>query len=335
MKEFQEIGIIGAGGWGTALAILLAEANLPIRLWGHNPELVEELKRTRLNSAYLPVLQLPENIFPTHDLADLLPCGLILFVTPSRALREVATQLAALQTPAQTIYVSCTKGMEHTSGKLMTDILQEVLQTQSVAVLSGPNHALEVAEKIPAAAVIGCRNESQREVLQKFFSLFPTFRTYSSDDLAGIQLGGALKNIFAIGAGCSDGFRMGDNAKAALVTRSLAEMMRLGVALGGKRETFYGLSGIGDLMVTCFSRHSRNRSFGERLGQGESPEKILQSMKMVTEGVPTTRSAFEKARELQIETPVIDGIHAVLYEKKNPQEIMKGLLGRSLKAEAT
>ena len=228
--------------------------------------------------------------------------------------------------------MSCTKGIEHDTGKLMSDILEECLPANPVAVLSGPNHAVEVAQRIPAAGVIGCRETELLETLQKTFSL-PTFRAYTSDDVTGIQLGGALKNVFAISAGVSDGFNMGDNAKAGLVTRALAEMMRLGVALGGRRETFFGLSGVGDLMVTCFSRHSRNRKVGERLGRGESPAQIQASMQMVAEGIPTALSAWQCAQRLEVETPIISEVHAVLYLNKPPHEAMWELLGRPPRAE--
>jgi glycerol-3-phosphate dehydrogenase (NAD(P)+) len=229
--------------------------------------------------------------------------------------------------------VSCTKGIEPESGKLMTQILEDELGLAEAAVLSGPNLAREVATGEPAAAVIGARDPGLQQLLQPLFSL-PTFRAYTSDDSTGIQLGGALKNIYAIGAGCADGFRMGTNAKAGLVTRCLAEMMRLGVALGGKRETFSGLSGIGDLMVTCFGSQSRNRQFGERLGRGETRAEIEASTRTVAEGIPAALSAWQQAHRLGVDTPVIDGIHAVLYQDLPPREVMMGLLGRSPKAEA-
>jgi glycerol-3-phosphate dehydrogenase (NAD(P)+) len=232
----------------------------------------------------------------------------------------------------ETVLVSCTKGIEHDTGKLMSDILEECLPGNPVAVLSGPNHAVEVAQRIPAAGVIGCRDAELLETLQKTFSL-PTFRAYTSDDVTGIQLGGALKNVFAISAGVSDGFNMGDNAKAGLVTRALAEMMRLGVALGGRRETFFGLSGVGDLMVTCFSRHSRNRKVGERLGRGESPALIQASMQMVAEGIPTALSSWQCAQRLGVDTPIISEAHAVLYLNKPPHEAMWELLGRPPRPE--
>ena len=329
---FKNISVIGAGGWGTALASLLAENRGQVRLWAHNPALAEELLSKRINEAYLPGVRIPPNVYATASLADALDAELVLIVTPSKALREIAMQIAALKPATGTAFVSCTKGIEHGSGKLMSQVLEECLPGHSIGVLSGPNLAIEVAQRIPAAGVIGSTDPALLERLQKNFSL-PSFRAYTSDDVTGIQLGGALKNIFAIGAGVSDGFGMGDNAKAGLVTRSLAEMMRLGVALGGRQETFFGLSGVGDLMVTCFSRHSRNRKVGERLGRGDSPAQIQESMKMVAEGVPTALSAWECAKKFGIDAPITHEVYATLYENKPPHEAMWELLGRPPKPE--
>ena len=330
---FKRISIIGAGGWGTALAVLLSEHRGQVLLWGHSPKLVEELVDQRTNSAYLPGVRLPPNVYATGDLAETIDAGLVLFVTPSKATREVALRLASHAPKEGTVVVSCTKGIEHDSGKLMDSVLSESLPGCRVAVLSGPNHAEEVAQRIPAAGVIGSKCADLLDPLQRGFSL-SSFRAYTSDDVTGIQLGGALKNVFAIAAGVSDGFNMGDNAKAGLVTRSLAEMMRLGVALGGRRETFFGLSGVGDLMVTCFSRYSRNRKVGERLGRGESPSEIQASMKMVAEGIPTALSAWRCAEQHGIEAPITAQIYSVLYNGKPPHEAMWELLGRPPKAES-
>ena len=330
---FKKISIIGAGGWGTALAVLLSEHRGQVLLWGHNPKLVEELVDQRTNSAYLPGVRLPPNVYATGDLSETIDAGMIIFVTPSKATREVALRLAAHAPKEGIVVVSCTKGIEHDSGKLMDSVLSESLPGCRVAVLSGPNHAEEVAQRIPAAGVIGSKHADLLDPLQRGFSL-SSFRAYTSDDVTGIQLGGALKNVFAIAAGVSDGFNMGDNAKAGLVTRALAEMMRLGVALGGRRETFFGLSGVGDLMVTCFSRYSRNRKVGERLGRGESPSEIQASMKMVAEGIPTALSAWRCAEQHGIEAPITGQIYSVLYNGKPPHEAMWELLGRPPKAES-
>jgi glycerol-3-phosphate dehydrogenase (NAD(P)+) len=331
-RMFKKISIIGAGSWGTALAVLLSQRRARLLLWSHNPAVADELVNLRTNSAYLPGVRLPPNVYATASLAEAADADLVLFVTPSKAVREVAGRLAGEGLSESAVVVSCTKGIEHDSGKLMTQILEECLPGRAVGVLSGPNHAVEIAQGIPAASVIGTAETGLLEPLREVFSL-PAFRPYSSDDVTGIQLGGALKNIFAIAAGVSDGFKMGDNAKAGLVTRALAEMMRLGVALGGRQETFFGLSGIGDLMVTCFSKHSRNRMVGERIGRGEAPAGIEKSMAMVAEGVPTARGAWQCALRLGIEAPITREVQAVLHENKPPHEAMWELLGRPPKSE--
>ena len=330
--SFQKIGVVGAGGWGTALSILLSGHGLPIALWGYEPTQIDAIKTARENKTYLPGVTLPENIHPTSRLADLADAGLILLVAPSRHLGQVARNLARAGIPGSAVLLSCTKGIEQGSGLRMSELIAAAFPRNPVAVLSGPSHAEEVSRSMPTAVVIGSRDAEVARALQHFFST-KFFRAYTSDDLPGIELGGALKNVFAIAAGMSDGMGFGDNSKAALVTRSLAELIRLGTALGGKRETFQGLSGIGDLMVTCFSRHSRNRSFGERLGRGETPAAIAQSTTMIAEGVPNTLSAYERARSLRIETPIIDQMHSILYENKSPREAMHRLLTRDLRPE--
>ncbi len=316
----EPIAVLGAGSWGTALAVLLAGKGVPVRLWGRDPKHVALIDSRRENPDYLPGVAIPELVAPTSSLADALgAAGIVLVVTPSRALRALADSIssnAALSPGA--VLVSCTKGLEHGTGMRMSEILAQLLPNHPVAVLSGPSHAEEVARHVPAAVVLGCADVEVAKNLQQTFNT-RAFRTYTSDDVAGIELGGALKNIFAIAAGICDGLGLGDNTKAALVTRSLAELIRLGVRLGGQRETFQGLSGIGDLMVTCFSRHSRNRLVGERIGRGETLEAITASMKMVAEGVPTTRSAFECARKVGVVTPVIDQMHAILYGDQSPE----------------
>ncbi|MGH8047462.1 MAG: NAD(P)H-dependent glycerol-3-phosphate dehydrogenase [Chthoniobacterales bacterium] len=329
---FKKVSVIGAGGWGTALAVLLSEGRDLVRLWAHSPETADEIRTARTNSQYLPGISVPASVHPTNDLAEAADADLLVMVLPSRAFREVTAALANTGLAKDTVLVSCTKGIEHETGCLMTQVIEECMPGCRTGVLSGPNLAAEIARGIPAAAVVGSRLPELLPALQETFS-FRTFRAYSSDDVAGIQLGGALKNIFAIGAGASDGLRMGDNAKAALVTRALAEMMRLGVAMGGRRETFAGLSGIGDLMVTCFSKHSRNRGFGERLGRGESAQAIQASMKMVAEGVPTATSALQCAQRLGIEAPITAQVHAVLEGSCSPLEALSALLDRPPKPE--
>jgi len=329
---FEKISIIGGGSWGTALAILLADHGLPITLWAHNPDVAEEINRDRVNSFYLPGVSIPANVRATPELAGTRDATLFVVVVPSKAIRGIGQSLAALNPRPGSVIVSCTKGIELDTGKLMGQVLGECLPECRTAVLSGPNLALEVARRIPAASVIGSEHVEVLDPLQRVFSV-KGFRAYTSDDITGIQLGGALKNIYAIAAGVSDGFGMGDNAKAALVTRSLAEMTRLSVALGGRKETCFGLSGVGDLMVTCFNAQSRNRTFGERLGRGETPAAIIESMKMVAEGVPTSRGAWQCAQRFGIDAPITSEVFSVLHEGKPPMESMSTLLGRPPKPE--
>src|SRR5581483_1965705 len=311
----NKIAVIGAGGWGTALAILLAKRNREITLWGYEAGHVEKLRATRRNALYLPGVELPPNISPTNNAGALADADLILFVPPSKAMRSVAKNFAREKIASSAVLLSCTKGIEQGSGLRMSEVIEEFFPQNRVAVLSGPSHAEEVSRGMPTAVVLGCREEAIAQELQQVFSS-GSFRAYTSDDVAGIELGGALKNVFAIAAGVSDGLGFGDNSKAALVTRSLAELMRLGVALGGRRETFQGLSGVGDLMVTCFSRHSRNRGVGERLGKGETLAQISASMAMVAEGVPTAKSALECARKHGVTAPIIEQVHAILLKIK-------------------
>ncbi|MDB6146680.1 MAG: Glycerol-3-phosphate dehydrogenase [Spartobacteria bacterium] len=330
--EIQSTAILGAGGWGTALAGLWAKDGRDIILWGHNATRVEQLRSSRENHEYLPGFKLPETVRVTDELRDCANCSLIVFVIPSTAVRSIAEQFRDIVASEDSVLLSCTKGIEHGTGLRMSEILFEILPRHPIAVLSGPNLAVEVARGLPTATVLGCADAELAVQLQGYLGS-PRFRVYTSDELTGIELGGALKNVFALPAGVSDGFGLGDNSKAALVTRSLAELLRIGTAMGGHPRTFYGLSGVGDLIATCFSQHSRNRRVGEKLGRGESLDQIISSMQMVAEGIPTTKSAYECARKLNVETPIIDQVYAVLYEGKAPAQGLKELLQRDQKAE--
>ena len=328
----RTIAIVGAGNWGTALAILWSSRATEIILWGHNRERLCTMEANRSHDfGGGRTAELPEAIRLTSDLAECGRAELIVFVTPSTALREVATALRPVAKDTA-VLLSCTKGLEHQSGMRMSEILQEIFATSRVAVLSGPNLAVEVVRGLPSATVLGCRDPNCAQDLQRSLGS-PRFRIYSSQETAGIELGGALKNVFAITAGASDGLGFGDNSKAALVTRCLAEMIRLGTAMGGHSATFYGLSGAGDLIATCFSHYSRNRKVGELLGHGKTVDDIVAEMKTVAEGIPTTRSAFDCARRLQIETPIIDQAYAMLYENRKPEEALRELISRDQKPE--
>ncbi|MBV8142741.1 MAG: NAD(P)-dependent glycerol-3-phosphate dehydrogenase [Verrucomicrobia bacterium] len=329
----ETISIIGGGGWGTALAVIIARNGHAVRLWVRRKDLAETLNRERINQQYLPGIALPKSVLVTNDLSETGKTDVVLFVTPSTALREIATLLAATSSiRSETILLSAVKGIEVGTRLRMSEILASTFPGHPIAVLSGPNHAVEVANFTPTATVIGASQEEIGKKLQRVISA-KSFRAYTSPDILGIEVGGALKNIFAIAAGIADGLGLGDNSKAALVTRSLAEMARLGSALGGKRETFQGLSGAGDLIVTCFSRHSRNRRVGERIGRGERLTHIQSSMRMVAEGVPTARSARDCALRLAVTTPIIDEVNSILYENALPAMAMERLISRAFRPE--
>ena len=326
------VGVIGSGGWGTALALLMARLGLQVPIWGHDPAHVEAMRSSQRNEKYLPGIELPGTLLPTADLGECVRADILLVAVPSKYLAAITRRLAEASGDHTPVLVSCTKGIEREQGLLMSEVMTASFPGTTLAVLSGPNLAGEIAKGVPAAGVIGCDDPAALSAVQGLFE-GTTFRAYTSSDLRGIQLGGALKNVFAIAAGVSDGLGLGENAKAALVTRSLAEMTRLGTAMGGRRETFSGLSGIGDLMVTCFSERSRNHQVGLRLGRGESLESITSSMSMVAEGVPTAASARAAAGRLGVETPLIDAVHAVLEGQASPAGVMQALMSRQLKAE--
>lgn len=332
MKEPQSISVIGAGGWGTALAQLLATRGHPVTIWAHEEAQVDEINARHTNCQFLPGVDLARGIGATADMAEAARADLLIVVPPSQFLKGVAEKLSSAGVRPGVPLLCCTKGLEHHTGRLMTQVLSSFFPANPVAALSGPNHAEEVARGTPAAAVVAADEHALAMMLAKFFCT-GGFRAYSSDDVAGVELGGALKNIYAIAAGISDGLGLGDNAKAALVTRSLAEIVRLGTKLGGRPETFHGLSGLGDLIVTCFSAHSRNRGVGERLGRGETLEAIQKSMVMVAEGVPTARSAYEEARKHGVDTPLLDSVHEVLFGDLSPREGLLRLLARDTKRE--
>jgi glycerol-3-phosphate dehydrogenase (NAD(P)+) len=330
--KIRTTAILGAGAWGTALAWLWGKNGRQISLWGHNIGRVEHIQKTRENRDYLPGIKLPRSVDVTSELGDCAGADLIVFVTPSTVLRQIANRLQKFIGKSEAVLLSCTKGIEHRTGMRMSEILREVFPGHRIAVLSGPNLAVEIVQNLPTATVIGCDDVDCATSLQDVLGT-SRFRIYTSQEIVSVELGGALKNVFALAAGISDGLKLGDNSKAALVTRSLAELVRLGVAMGGNANAFYGLSGAGDLIVTCYSERSRNHAVGKRLGRGEPLAQITASMKAVAEGVPTTRSAWECARQLNIDTPIIDEVYAVLSEQKKPTVALEELLRREQKPE--
>ena len=325
----MNITILGAGAWGTALARLLHQGKHHVTLWGHIPAWLDEIRQTGRNDRFLPGIDLPRELVLQAELPRAIEAAqCIVLAVPSQPYRQVTRPLAHYSG----LITSVTKGIEYDTGLTMCGILAENAPKAKCAALSGPTFAIEVARDIPAAIVAASRDQATADQVQQLFNR-PAFRVYTSTDLLGVELGGALKNIIAIAAGVGDGLGFGDNSKAALVTRAIVEIRRLGVACGAQADTFTGLSGLGDLMVTCFSKHSRNRGFGERVGRGEKPADIAASMLAVAEGYPTARSAFQLARKHKVTTPVIDEVHAMLYEGKNVAQGVRDLMSRDLKPE--
>ncbi|MBN2507591.1 MAG: NAD(P)-dependent glycerol-3-phosphate dehydrogenase [Verrucomicrobia bacterium] len=325
----MNLAIAGAGAWGTALGLVLHQNRHHITLWDADGPHLDRLRSTRRNERYLPGVELPADWTIEPDWGRAVPGQeAIVFALPSVAFRQVAARLD--NPPA--LLVSVTKGIEHDSGATMCRILREYAPRGRIAALSGPSFAFEVARGMPTAIVAASTDAAVAHAVQELFHR-PTFRVYTSPDPTGVELGGALKNIMAIAAGISDGLGFGDNSKAALVTRAIAEMRRLGVACGAQPETFSGLSGLGDLALTCFSRLSRNRELGERLGRGENLAAIMAAGHKLAEGHPTTRSAFRLARTRSVATPIIDEVYATLYEGKEVRQSLTDLLARESKAE--
>ena len=325
----MKVTVLGAGGWGTALAKLLCESGQQVTLWGHNATHLQELQSTGYNQRYLPAIPLPRHWRLEADLPGAVShAECIVVAVPSKAFREVTTELRGFAG----LTVSVTKGIEYEGGLTMSGVLRTTVPQARVVALSGPTLALEVARGIPTAAVAASDDLAAAELVQQLFHR-PAFRVYTNTDILGVELGGALKKVVAIAAGTADGLGFGDNSKAALITRGIVEMRRLGVACGAAAETFAGLSGLGDLTVTCFSRLSRNRCLGERLGQGEKLAEILASTQTVAEGHPTVRSALHLARRLNVTTPIMDEVFAMLYEEKNAGQALRDLLNRDSKAE--
>jgi len=323
-----KVTVLGAGAWGTAVARLLHQGGLQTVLWGHDPAHVDEMRGTGRNERYLPGVALAGEIQLQNDLNSVLDADFMVVAVPSKAFRDVTRVLKDF--PG--IVVSLTKGIEYDTGLTMCGVLAENAPKARHAALSGPTFAIEVAQGIPTAIVAGSKDLAAAEDVQKVFSS-PTFRIYTTSDILGVELGGALKNVIAIASGVADGLGFGDNSKAALVTRAIAEIRRLGVACGAQADTFTGLSGLGDLMVTCFSKHSRNRAFGERCGRGEKPADVAASMQAIAEGYPTARSAYKLARRHDVTTPIIDEVFAMLYEGKDVRHGVRDLMSRELKAE--
>lgn len=333
MSRFAGVAVVGAGSWGTALANLLADDGRSVRLWARDPSLAEAMRERRENPRYLPGFALRESVDPTSDLAWAVEgADLVVSAVPSHGVREVLGR-AGPRIEAEAIVVSASKGIENETLRRMSEVLEEVLSDRRrTAVLSGPSFAVEVSRGVPTAVTVASADERVAEEVREAFAA-PRFRVYTSDDVVGVELGGAVKNVIAIATGIADGLDYGHNARAALITRGLAEISRLGMAAGGERLTFMGLAGLGDLVLTCTGDLSRNRTLGLRLGRGETLRAILDDMTQVAEGFRTTRSVKEMAAAIGVEMPIVDQVHAILYEAKSPQVVVEELMTREYKPE--
>lgn len=328
----KKVVVLGAGSFGTALAAVMAEKGLEVMLWGRDPEVVRGINEHHRNDNYLSDIDLPNQLEATTDLACCETADLLIVAIPSKFFRQVCEDAAQIGIPEDCVTLSATKGIELASGKRMTELLREIFPNNTAAVVSGPSHAEELARKLPTALVVGCADEKIGKQLQDLLTQ-PFLRSYTASDVVGIEFGGTVKNIAAIAGGIVEGLGLGDNAKAALVTRGLAEMVRLGVAKGANPETFMGLSGVGDLMVTCFSDHSRNTRVGRLLGNGQSLEEIQSQTSMVAEGVPNTESVYQFAKKNGIRAPITEMLHAVLNNELSPKDAAQQLFARSPRSE--
>ncbi|RPI79363.1 MAG: NAD(P)H-dependent glycerol-3-phosphate dehydrogenase [Desulfobacteraceae bacterium] len=335
LTEIGKIAVIGAGSWGTALANLLAGKGLAVDLWVREPDVYQQIKQNRENKIFLPEVLLSPNLNPVQSFEQaLIDKEVVVMVVPSHVFREILQQMKPHLAP-RTLILSATKGIENETLLTMQQVLAAVLDkthTPQYACLAGPSFAKEVSLKLPTAVTIACQNLEAGAYLQRlFFTEF--FRVYTSQDIIGIELCGALKNVIALGAGIADGLGSGYNARAALITRGLAEITRLGLALGANSKTFAGLAGMGDLVLTCTSDLSRNRTVGIQLGKGKSLTEITKDMKMVAEGVKTTQSAYDLAQKIGVDMPIIAQVYAILYKGKEPKQAVKELMTRELKVE--
>jgi glycerol-3-phosphate dehydrogenase (NAD(P)+) len=334
-EEISRIGVIGAGSWGTALANLLAEKGHGVDLWVREEEVYHRIREEHVNHLFLPQVRLDPDLRPVRTFEEALhQKEVILLVIPSHVFRIVLIQMKPHLRPGMVLIVA-TKGIENESLMLMSEVAESVLPpelTASFSSLSGPSFAKEVSLKYPTAVTIASRDLRQAERLQKVFNT-DFFRVYITEDLIGVQIGGALKNVIALAAGASDGLNFGHNARAALITRGLAEITRLGTARGANPHTFAGLAGLGDLVLTCTGDLSRNRTVGMQIGRGMGLKEITADMKMVAEGIKTTKSAFELSRKVGVDMPITTQVYEILYEGKDPMRAVKTLMRRELKVE--
>lgn len=325
------INIIGSGGWGTAVAIMLSGCGNKVKLWSYLKSESENLKKFHENKPYLPGVKIPESVEFTSDISTCGCADMIITAVPSYAVRSTAKALAPYVKPGQLI-LNISKGLEEGTHYTLSRVLREELPKCEIAVMSGPSHAEEVSRGIPTTNVVSASSEEVANKIQDIM-MNPNFRVYTNPDMLGVELGGSLKNVIALCAGILDGLKLGDNTKAALMTRGIVEIARLGVAMGAKSETFYGLSGIGDLIVTCTSMHSRNRRAGILIGQGMTCEEATKEVKMVVEGIKTCHAAKELADSLNVEMPIVNEAYKVLFEDMPAKNTISNLMNRTKKHE--
>ncbi|CEI73779.1 MULTISPECIES: NAD(P)H-dependent glycerol-3-phosphate dehydrogenase [Romboutsia] len=324
----EKVCILGAGSWGSALGLVLAKKGYEVSIWTLSQEQADKINKTKENIDYLPGVLFPNNITLTTSLEEaVLDSKIIVLAVPSQAIRSVSSSLKPFVKDEQ-IVVDVAKGLERGTGLRLSEVVAEELPNNPYVTLSGPSHAEEVARDIPTTVVVASENLEVAQIVQDMF-MTPKFRVYTNPDIVGVELGGALKNIIAFGAGICDGLGYGDNAKAALMTRGIREIGRLGVKMGANLSTFSGLSGIGDLIVTCTSMHSRNRRAGILIGQGKSLEETLAEVKMVVEGITATEVAYDVSKKLGIDMPITSAIYSVLHEGANPNEVVADLMMRN------
>lgn len=328
----MNISVIGSGSWGTAIAVMLAKKGYDIKLWSWIQEETDRLRCDRENKEFLPGIAFPENIYCTHDAKECCEgADLIITAAPSPATRTTAKTLAEYVLPGQKM-LNISKGLESGSLKRLSEVYKEEIPQADISVMSGPSHAEEVSKELPTTNVVASENTETAKFIQDIL-MGESFRIYTSTDIIGVELGGALKNVIALCAGITDGLGYGDNTKAALMTRGLAEIARLGMAMGANPVTFMGLSGVGDLIVTCTSMHSRNRRAGILLGEGHSLDETLKKVHMVVEGVNTATAAYELAKRYDVEMPIVEQAYGILYEGKNARDAVLDLMTREKKGE--
>lgn len=331
-QKVKNIGIIGDGGWGTTLAVYLAEKGYSVTVWGPFADYAREVQQTRYNTKFLPDIRLPESILFTNEMARAVDtCEVVVLATPSKFIVSVLKQLKKFNL-SKKLVLSVVKGIDTEKLLRMSQIIEKELGKIPLAVLSGPTIAGELARRQPTTAVIASKDPHLAKDLQTVFNS-DIFRIYTNSDVIGVEIGGSLKNVIAIACGVCDGLGFGTNAKAAILTRGLNEMTRLGKALGAKSSTFYGLTGLGDLVTTCVNAKSRNRSVGEALGQGKSIDEILSSMSMVAEGVETVKAAYKLGKKLKVPMPITNEVYNIITKNKKPHQAVSDLMQREMKAE--